>query len=63
MRRWNLYAADCCGVLNHGDVTVYYPGQTKVERHIVKGAFNPTDIALDRTGTLYVRARQFVSRI
>jgi DNA-binding beta-propeller fold protein YncE len=49
-----LYAADCCGVLNHGDVTVYYPGQTKIERHFVKGAFNPTDTALDRTGTLYV---------
>ena len=49
-----LYAAFCCGVLNTGGVKVYDPGQIKAARRIVNGAFNPTAVALDRTGTLYV---------
>ncbi len=49
-----LYVAHCCGVLNNGDVTVYAPGETKVVRRIVRGAFDPIDVLVDRKGTLYV---------
>jgi sugar lactone lactonase YvrE len=49
-----LFAADCCGVFNSGDVNVYDPGLTGLSRQVVRGAFNPIAIAVDRTGTLYV---------
>ncbi len=49
-----VYVAQCCGVLNSGDVTVYEPGLTGIVRHIVAKQFNPIVIALDSAGTLYV---------
>jgi hypothetical protein len=32
-----LYVGVCCGALNNGGVKVYDPGQTKVQRRIVRG--------------------------
>ena len=49
-----LFVANCCGALNHGDVTVYDPGETKIARHITQGDFDPMDIVVDRAATLYV---------
>ena len=49
-----LYAANCCGVLNTGGVTIYAAGQHKIVRQIVHGLFDPIHLALDGAGTLYV---------
>ena len=48
-----LYAVDCCGVFNNGDVNVYTSTLGKVRR-IVRGAGDAVTIKLDRTGTLYL---------
>jgi sugar lactone lactonase YvrE len=49
-----LYAADCCGVLNAGDVTVYPAGATKGVRRVIRGAHFPMALAMDSRDTLYV---------
>ncbi len=49
-----LYVADCCGVLNAGDVTVYPAGATKGVRRVIRGAHFPMALAMDSRDTLYV---------
>jgi len=48
------YVANCCGVLNNGDVTVYDSGLTSLEHRQTAGAAFPMTIAVDTAGTLYV---------
>ncbi|HEY2475816.1 MAG TPA: hypothetical protein VGI19_13585 [Candidatus Cybelea sp.] len=49
-----LYATDCCGLFNNGDVNVYPPTLERLDRRIVRGAGNAAAIAVSHTDTLYV---------
>lgn len=49
-----LYVAQCCGLFNPGDVTVYGPGLHRVARRIKEKQLYPMSIGLDTSGTLYV---------
>lgn len=50
-----LYVAECCAVLNTGDVALYSPGEQQVQQRYINFAHFPAQIAVDATGTLYVR--------
>jgi DNA-binding beta-propeller fold protein YncE len=49
-----LYVAECCGVLNTGDVARYGLGDERVSQRYINGAHFPLQIAIDDSGTLYV---------
>lgn len=49
-----VYTANCCGVLNHGDISVYEPGLQGFDSRIVRGTYDPRAIAVDTSGTVYV---------
>ena len=49
-----LYVAECCGVLNTGDVVRYGPSEGGIAHRYVNGAHFPLQIAIDDSGTLYV---------
>jgi hypothetical protein len=49
-----VYTANCCGVLNHGDISVYKPGLQGFDSRIVRGTDSPWAIAVDTSGTVYV---------
>ncbi len=40
-----VYTANCCGVLNHGDVSVYKPGLRGFDSRLVRGTYDPRAIA------------------
>lgn len=48
-----LYAADCCGLFNNGDVNVYPTTLKRVDRRLIRGGGNSVAIAVDHAGTLY----------
>ncbi len=49
-----LYVAECCGVLNTGDVARYGPDYERVSQRYINGAHFPLQIAIDDSGTQYV---------
>ena len=49
-----VYTANCCGVLNHGDISVYKPGLRGLDSRLVRGTYDPRAIAVDGSGTIYV---------
>ncbi len=49
-----LYLAECCGVLDTGDVVRYGPGEKSIAHRYINGAHFPLQIAIDGSGTLYV---------
>ena len=49
-----VYTANCCGVFNHGDISVYQPGLQGFDRRIVRDTYDPWAIAVDTSGTVYV---------
>lgn len=49
-----LYAVECCGLFNNGDVNVYANALDKFIRRMVRGAGDAAAIAVDRSDTFYL---------
>lgn len=49
-----VFTANCCGFLNHGDITVYEPGLQEIDSRIVRAIHDPRAIAVDGSGKVYV---------
>ncbi len=49
-----VFTANCCGVLNHGDISVYKPGLQEIDARIVRAIHDPRAIVVDSSGKIYV---------